>query len=395
MKYGLPTRMLPASGTAKRAPAPDLARGLALGLIALANVMVYLHARPYGLRQHIVEENPLDLAVTAFLVTFVDGRAYPLFAALFGYGLVRIAERARSQRMPENRVASALRRRSLLLIVFGLMHGVLAFSGDILGWYGLIGVVLAARTRLSDRALLWLAAGWLLIASALQGFVYADAGVSKQRGFLWSFAIVDPWEALGWRMIEWLMTPFGLLSVVSAVLVGMWAARRNILERPSEHLTVLRRVAVGGITVGILGGVGMALATVGVWGPPVTVIVLLSWMHIFTGVLAGLGYLAAVTLIAMRWQAGRVAFALRATGERSLSAYLAQTVVFGFLLPAHALGIGATLGTAGAAALALATWLATVGAASILATRGRGGPAETLLRRLRARPPGNAPSSLL
>ena len=37
-----------------RALAPDLARGSMLALIAVANVMIYLHARPYGLRQHIV-----------------------------------------------------------------------------------------------------------------------------------------------------------------------------------------------------------------------------------------------------------------------------------------------------------------------------------------------------
>lgn len=42
--------------TRHRALAPDLARGLMLALIAVANVMIYLHGRPYGLRQHVVQE---------------------------------------------------------------------------------------------------------------------------------------------------------------------------------------------------------------------------------------------------------------------------------------------------------------------------------------------------
>lgn len=384
----------PAARSVERALAPDLARGLALALIALANVMIYLHARPYGLRQHIVDDDRVDKAVTAVMVTFVDGRAYPLFAALFGYGVVRIAQRTRRGGVDERGVTSMLRRRSLLLIAFGLVHALLAFSGDILGWYGLIGLVIASRTRLSDRVLLWVAAGWLVIASALQGLVYADPQITNQRGHHWSYAISDPGEALAWRLVEWLMTPIGLLSVVSAVLVGMWAARRDILDRPEKHLPLLRRVAIGGIAAGIVGGVGMALATIGMLQAPASVVALLSWLHILTGVLAGFGYLAAITWVTIGWRARSVTYALQATGARSLSAYLAQSVVFAALLSAHTFGLGATLGTADAAVLALGTWLATVVAATALARKGLPGPAEALMRRLRGAQPRREARSL-
>ncbi len=357
-----------------------------LALIALANVMIYLHARPYGLRQHIVEHDAVDVATTFLLVTFVDGRAYPLFAALFGYGMVRIADRMRSRGASERGVASALRRRSVILIGFGFVHALVAFSGDVLGWYGLIGVVLAARTRLSDRALLIVATVWLVVASAAQGLVYADAQITDQRGFLWSYAIDDAVEAAGWRVLEWLMTPFGLLSVVSAVLVGMWAGKRRMLERPLEHRRMLSRTAMIGISAGVLGGVGMAAATAGLWMPPFPVIALLSWLHILTGVLAGLGYLALIALVVSARAPGPVTSALQATGKRSLSAYLAQTIVFAALLPAHTLAWGATLGTAGAALLALLTWLATVVASVAMERRGWPGPAERLMRRLRGIP---------
>ncbi|WP_205547798.1 DUF418 domain-containing protein [Leucobacter sp. wl10] len=367
----------------ERSLAPDIARGLMLALIALANVMIYLYGRPYGLRQHIVERDVLDRVTTFLMVTFVDGRAYPLFAALFGYGIVRIADRLRSEGASERTVSAALRRRSVILIGFGFVHALVAFSGDVLGWYGLIGVVLAARTRMSDRALLTMAAGWLVVASALQGLVYANPEVTDQRGFLWSYAIDDPAEAAAWRLVEWLMTPFGLLSVVSAVLVGMWAGRHRILERPSAYRRLLRVTATTGILAGIVGGVGMAAATVGIWTPPFPAIALLSWAHILTGVLAGFGTLALIAILVPAREPGPVMRALQATGRRSLSAYLAQTVVFAMLLPAHTLGWGATLGTAGAAALALCTWLTTVAVSAGLERRGLPGPAERLMRRLR------------
>lgn len=377
-------RVAPAS----RSLAPDLARGLMLALIAVANVMIYLHARPYGLRQHIVEDGTLDRAVTVVMVSLVDGRAYPLFAALFGYGLARIAANQRARGLDVAGSAAVVRRRSWWMLGFGFVHAALAFSGDILGWYGLIGVLLAHRLRMRDRTLLWTAAVWLVLTSAIQGMVYADATVSDQRSHFWSFAIDDPATAALFRMLEWAMNPVGMLAVVSAVLIGIWAGRLRVLEAPAEYRTLLRRTAVLGIGPGLLGGLGMALATAGIWTPPQPWLAVLSWVHIGSGVLCGLGYAALIALWADRVQRRHhgsppvVIKALRATGEMSMSAYLAQSLVFAALLPAWTLGWGATLGTAGAAALGLATWAATVAGAAWWARTGRRGPAEALLRRM-------------
>src|SRR5699024_4560218 len=74
--------------------------------------------------------------------------------------------------------------------------------------------------------------------------------------------------------------------------------------------------------------------------------------------------------------------ALAATGQRSLSGYLAQSVVFVLLLPAWSLGWGATLSTTQAAIFGLAVWVLTVIAAALLARLDRRGPAEALLKRL-------------
>lgn len=358
-----------------------------LAPIALANVMLYLYDRPYGLRQHVITDSVWDQLTSALVTGLVDARAYPLFAALFGYGLVQMARRRRSAGASEADVDRAVRRRSWALIGFGAVHALLAFSGDILGWYGLLGILTVRLLRLGDRAVLRLAAGWLILASAVQGVIYADPAVRTERSLFSSVAIDDVASAAGWRMIEWVMTPFGLLAVVSALLVGAWAARHRVLEHPEAHVRLLRRTAVIGVTASVLGGLGTALATAGVWTPTYVVSFLLSWLHILTGVLGGLGYAAVIALVVVRLQRrgrteGAVVRALRATGERSLSAYLAQSVVFAALLPAATLGWGAELGPAGAAVLALVTWGATVAGALALGRSGRRGPAESLLRRL-------------
>src|SRR5688572_31277517 len=77
----------------QRVLAPDLGRGLLLLAIALANSALYRFGPVYGLRLHPAGGTGLDHAVDALLVTFVDGRAYPLFAALFAYGTVQLTRR--------------------------------------------------------------------------------------------------------------------------------------------------------------------------------------------------------------------------------------------------------------------------------------------------------------
>lgn len=356
--------------------------------IALANVMIYLYDRPYGLRHHVVEDGLLNHLVTGVLTATVDARAYPMFAALYGYGLARIVATRRARGWSEPWVRSYLQRRGLGLVLLGAVHAVLAFSGDILGWYGLLGVLLAgASARWSDRRLLVVAAATLPVAALVQGLIYSDPRMRTDREIFWSVAIDEPLVAALWRGVEWLMAPFGLLAVVPALLVGVVAGRRDLLGDVEARRRSLLVVAAAGIAVGWLGGLPMALATGGAARLPDGSELWLSSLHILSGVACGIGCAAlAGWLCSYRpFAESGVGRALRATGARSLTCYLAQTVVFASLLPAWSLGLGAHLGSAAAAGLAVLTWLATVLVAVALARGGGPGPAERLLRWL-ARP---------
>jgi uncharacterized protein len=374
--------------TRERALAPDLARGLMLALIALANAVVYLHARPYGVRQHIVEDGLLDRIVSVVTVTLVDARAYPLFAALYAYGVVQIFRRQEAAGVPEPMIKKLLRRRSRWLILFGLAHAVLLFPGDILGLYGLVGFVLVALSRVADRRLLVAAVAWLAFVALAQGAAYM-APPSTERSFFWSFETADPLTAMALRPVEWLMTPIGVIGVGSAVLIGTWAARRGILENPAAHRTLLVRTAIIGLTSAVAGGLPVALAVGHFWEPTGLVMLwALSAVHAVTGIAGGLGYAALIGLAAIRigQRPGPVTRALVATGQRSLSCYLFQSVVFVALLAPWTLGLGATIGTATVAAIALGTWLVSVVVADRMGRRNWRGPAEVALRKLTYRP---------
>ncbi|PSK93779.1 putative membrane protein YeiB [Murinocardiopsis flavida] len=387
---------------AERVLAPDLARGMMLLLIALAHVPWFIYDAPTGLALlHPADGSLADRIAQALTLIVVDARTHTMFGFLFAYGIGQMYAR---QRAGGTRAADArrrLRRRHLWLLAFGAVHALLLWQGDILGTYGLIGLIMMPLFfNRSDRTLkIWIVV--LLVAGALISAVTiasaalaptaesATAAADLQRlsiaetGYLASAAIRFP------TWVFALVSGVATLALPTAFLIGLLAARHRILEEPARHLPLLRRVAVAGISIGWASGAVLALQHVG--AVDIGYEAVLTTVHFYTGIFTGVGYAALFGLIAHRigTRGARGLLPVRALvalGRRSLSGYLAQSLVFAPFLAAWGLGLGVHLSSWSAALVAIATWAATVAAALLMDRAGVRGPAETLLRRLTYRP---------
>ncbi|MFC9115965.1 hypothetical protein ACFTWN_21805 [Streptomyces sp. NPDC057092] len=121
------TRTSEPTAVATRALAPDLARGFMLLFIALANSHYFLRGTSV-LGGYPRDGSLVDSAVTWLISTFVDGRAFPMFGLLFGYGVARIV--SRQEDSTPRSVRRLLWRRSLALVVIGSLHALLLYVGD-------------------------------------------------------------------------------------------------------------------------------------------------------------------------------------------------------------------------------------------------------------------------
>ncbi len=376
-----------ATAVAERSLAPDLARGGMLLLIALANSHVYLHGHAVGVRGYPVDGTVADRAVTLVQMTLVDGRAYPMFAALFGYGIVQLLRRQAAAGREADAVRKLVRRRGWWMVLFGFCHALLLFAGDIIGAYGLLAVVLAGVIiGASDRRLLALA-GWWSILILLFGALQSLPLPGETEAFLPSMATSDVLLAAAFRVGEWVgLTVFlALFTLVPPLLAGAWAARRRLLDDPEQHRPFLVRAAVIGMGLTIVGGLPLALMAAEVWQEPsIGALLLAGALHAVTGFAGGVGYAAAAGLVAIRVRdrPGAVVTALAACGQRSMTCYLAQSVVFVALLAAYGGGLGDELGVAATAVVATLTWAGILGLAELMRRRGYRGPFEVLLRRL-------------
>lgn len=393
---------------AERAMAPDLARGMMLLLIVLAHVPYFLYTSDIGASlMHPAGGGVADRIAQAVTIVVVDGRTYTMFAFLFAYGIGQMYTRQLARGATVREARRLLRTRHLWLLGFGLVHAALLWQGDILGTYGLVGLVLVPLllTR-SDRTLkIWigslLAVGAVLNLGSVIGAQLAPvtAGANPQQ-----LAIAEQGylASAGMRVAIWLVgLPSGFASIVLplAFVIGLLASRHRILEEPARHLPLLRRVTVIGIGIGWSAGIVQVLAQFGML--PVPAPAGMFGLHVYSGLFAGIGYATLFGLIAHRLatRGGTPplpARALLALGRRSMSGYLAQSVLFAPLLAAWGLGVGAHLSSWSALLVGVAIWLLTVVVAYRLDRAGIRGPAETLLRRLsygapRHRVTGGAP----
>ncbi len=448
------------AATPPRSLAPDIARGLMLALIAVANVSWFLwgHEGAVGLTPHVPARGAADTVVQAVMTIAVDHRAMPLFAFLFGYGMVQFY-RSRIDRGMEPRIVRLMmRRRHWALLLLGFLHAALLFFGDILGAYAVAGLLLVwlffgRRTR---TLIIWagVIGGLLLLyavfsivsAVALMFFVPPEvlaqmeaAGTNPySNSWLRDLAYAQPYLiSVLTRAGLWLVAllPGALMTAPLPILLGWIAARSRLLDEPWRHLRLLRRIAVGGIAIGWLGGLPDALVITGVIPLPDALNWAFAGVNVLGGVCCGVGYAAAFGLLAVRLEKREVAAgaptattepaerralraqraaahaalplaeraygepatspvpapaaapqgvarALSAVGQRSLTFYLFQSLLLAPLMASWGLGLAPQLSTASAVGIALAVWLLSLPLAAWMDGRGMRGPAERLLRRL-------------
>ncbi|MEV4310588.1 hypothetical protein [Nonomuraea sp. NPDC049624] len=77
---------------------------------------------------------------------------------------------------------------------------------------------------------------------------------------------------LGYHLLSGLRTwptktVLGTVDIVPGMMLGIWAARRRILDEPERHRTLLRRVTVICLAVAFAGRLPGALLLSGAWTP--------------------------------------------------------------------------------------------------------------------------------
>jgi uncharacterized protein len=174
----------------------DGLRGAAVMGILLMNVTAF--AMPFAAYGNPANYGTLrwpDIVMWAAGFVLVDGKMRAIFSALFGASLLLIADRAEAAGANATRIHYA---RSITLLLIGLAHACLIWSGDILVLYAIVGVVAFQLRRLDVAHMLILTGLLLAFQLAILGVHYQALGALADAAAAPS---ADPDTVQTWREV--------------------------------------------------------------------------------------------------------------------------------------------------------------------------------------------------
>ena len=368
---------------------PDLARGAALLGIAIANGITVWSLRigdvPQGYHRTlsgIIVNNSLWDKVTIILTDmFVHTRGLPMFATLLGYGVGMILVREQRKGATKNQCRTILLRRYGALILFGLLHMVFLFYGDIMFIYGLIILVLVIPMRNAKNKTLLITAGVLFVlAMVMNGALlsYSDMNAVLLQGYGHGYVQDQLVRGASLAFIyNFLRFPFALTLVGSVILIGFVAGRNGVLEHPEQFRIPMRIAATITVIIVIAVGLPVGLASLGILGHEKFLYIL----NMLVGMASGPGIVVWISWIASWVERRKLTNTLpirmlTALGRMSMTGYVLQSVTFIFIMTPWFLGIGSGQSVAIVAVTATGVWLVTLIFAYLWSLTGKRGPIE-------------------
>ena len=130
---------MPSAGTTVRDERIDALRGFALFGILLVNIQSFLHGATNPVGSLGPDAGALDRITLFATAAFVNVKFMPLFAMLFGAGFSLLYAMLKTMTLEPRRIYW---RRMFFLFVFGVLHGIFLYFGDITQIYAVAGLVL-------------------------------------------------------------------------------------------------------------------------------------------------------------------------------------------------------------------------------------------------------------
>jgi uncharacterized protein len=389
----------------------DLIRGVAvLGILAV-NVASFAAPTGAGYSPNLpVPSSMADNWAFGFTLVFFEGKMRALFSILFGASLLLFIER---QDQAGHHGTELQVRRLAWLALFGWLHFLLLWDGDILFLYASVGLgaLIVRRTsplQLVVIALLlftvwqaWGSLSWTPSAVREAQVAAGTANPTEQAEHAKLIAArraddridrqvsLSSWSTeVAFRQGKHPAYPIAMLANVwgetlSYVMLGM-ALLKNGFFAGGWSRRRLTQLAIGGTALGL----GLT-ALFALWAhprgyPELAMHLAIGYGLSFPHLLTALGYAALLVLAAPGLLASALGKRLEAAGRMAFTNYIACTVMMCGLFYGWGLGLFGQVGAAGQWLAVLGAWALMLGWSQPWLARFRQGPLEWLWRCLTA-----------
>lgn len=319
----------------------DVLRGISIFGIFLVN-MLFFHLPNQYTDPLLNAKTDLDRTIYIFIDIFAQASFYPLFAFLFGYGLMMIKERVEFRGVSSQHV---LLRRLLFLLAIGIIHAFLIWTGDILITYALFGFVLLLFIRFSSKTLIK-SAFWLyfipnfLISLLLylipQEFLQLDETEKAEKAFhtyqQGNFIEITKFRIQEWFEINNSFTLFMMLFLIYPLIqMGAGFAKEHKLENNKENFQYYKKLLVFTLPIALI------IKSLPYWRASTYAD---QYVQDFIGgPLLATSYLSALFMVVNSGYMQKIARFFAAVGKMSLSNYLFQSLICTTLFYGYGFGL--------------------------------------------------------
>jgi uncharacterized protein len=381
----------------------DLLRGFAVLGILVMNVQAFaeIFAAYQNPSAYPGSLEGADYWVWLLSHLLADEKMMAIFCMLYGAGMVLLTTRLEARGL---RPWKVFLRRSFWLLIFGLMHAYLLWSGDILVSYAICGVLVYRFRKMSPRRLLAigiavvsvasvlsLAAAWSMPywpakqAAALMQDVWqpsADQVAAQIAGYRGGWLAQMPFRAA--ESFE--TQTSGLLFITlwragGLMLVGMALYKWGLLTG-SLSLRFYRNLGIAGALVGfplMLYGVERNFAEH--WSARYSFLIG-SQFNYWGSLGIALAWICLLMIAAKSPRLRGAVMPLATAGKMAFSNYILETVLCTFIFYGHGLGLFARVSRLQEILVVLAVWIVVLVFSRLWMRRFYFGPLEWLWRSL-------------
>jgi uncharacterized protein len=345
----------------------------------------------------VLFHGPADRMAQFFIDALIQIKFITLFSFMFGLGFGIQMSRAEARGA---RFMGFYPRRLVALAIFGLIHGILIWSGDILLTYAFSGALLLLFRKRQQKTLLWWAGSLMCIPILVNGvflgmYVFGlryswmlpkPPDMKKINGIISIYGHGTVRQILSQNWIEWKhQAPSALFGIYTLALfmLGMWVWRAGILERLDEYKPVLKRVFKFCLPIGLALNLYTTVVfllvpqnRISYWGWTAGMIVLVS-AHILSA-----GYASGLALWFLSGRGRRLLTWFAAVGRTALTNYLLESVLCTLFFYHYTTGLYGRVGPALGMLLTIVLFAAQVVLSNWWLKRYRFGPMEWLWRGL-------------
>ncbi|MBN1584227.1 MAG: M20/M25/M40 family metallo-hydrolase [Anaerolineae bacterium] len=369
----------------------DVLRGFALFGVLAANMAGYS-----GLPRALPPASePFNRTIVLLIRFLIEAKFYSLFALLFGWGAT--VQMARAQTRGTKFVPFYL-KRLFWLLVFGLLHSTLLWSGDILSYYAVLGILLLFFLKRSPRqsliAMTLLLCFTIVLNLPGEAMDTFRAWYQDTTSFLHtrpypsgSYADGSYLEILALRMQDANQmranSLYTFAPVLAMLLLGLYIGKTELFFERHRHRLLWKWIMWNGLFVGTIGNGLYALLFA---RPDLVRPDYLRAVQVGIRVIAApammLFYVSGILFLIQqtRWRDRLMPLAM--LGRMSLTHYLLQSVVCAWIFDGYGLGLYGEVGATGGLILTIVIYAAQIRFSQWWLERYPFGPMEWLWRTL-------------